>query len=37
LDISSVNMPYAKEINEETGKPALQPELEFDMNVVLKK
>jgi len=37
LDISETNMPYAKEINEETGKPALQPELEFDMNVVLKK
>ena len=37
LDISSINMPYAKEINEETGKPSLQPELEFDMNIVLKK
>ncbi len=37
LDISSTSMPYAKEINEETGKPSLQPELEFDMNIVLKK
>jgi hypothetical protein len=37
LDISSTSMPYAKEMNEETGKPSLQPELEFDMNIVLKK
>lgn len=37
LDISSTSMPYAKGINEETGKPALQPELEFDIDLKLKK
>lgn len=37
LNIESLNMPYLKEVNEETGKPALMPELEFDLNIVLKK
>lgn len=37
LDVSSTSMPYAKEINPETGKPALMPELEFKINLVLKK
>jgi hypothetical protein len=30
-------MPYAKEINPETGKPSLIPELEFKINLVLNK
>lgn len=37
LDISKVNMPYSKEINPETNKPALVPELGFKINLVLKK
>jgi polyisoprenoid-binding protein YceI len=37
LDISSTSMPYAKEINPETGKPSLIPELEFKINLVLNK
>jgi hypothetical protein len=37
LDISSTNMPYAQEINPETGKPSLMPELEFKINLVLNK
>lgn len=37
IDISSTNMPYTKEINPETGKPSLIPELEFKINLVLKK
>jgi hypothetical protein len=37
LDISSVNIPYAKEINPETNKPALVPSLDFKINLVLKK
>jgi hypothetical protein len=37
LDISKTNMPYAKEINPETNKPALVPELGFKIDLVLKK
>ncbi len=37
LDISSTTMPYLKEVNEETGGPALKPELQFEVNIVLKK
>jgi polyisoprenoid-binding protein YceI len=37
LDVSSAKMPYAQGINEETGKPALKPELEFNIDLKLKK
>jgi polyisoprenoid-binding protein YceI len=37
LNIETLNMPYLNEKNEETAKPALMPELEFDINLVLKK
>lgn len=37
LDISTTNMPYTKDINEETGKPSLIPVLDFKINLVLNK
>jgi len=37
LDITNSKLPYLSTVNEETGKPALQPELEFDIDIQLKK
>lgn len=37
VDMSASKIPYLKEINEETGKPALNPNFEFDLNLKLKK
>ena len=37
LDISSTKLAYLKEKNSETGEPALNPNLEFDLALVLKK
>lgn len=35
LNISPIKMPYALEINPETNQPALNPELQFNLNIVL--
>lgn len=37
LNIAGTKMPYLSEKNEETGAPSLNPELEFDIDIKLKK
>jgi polyisoprenoid-binding protein YceI len=37
LDVSKTKIAYLKEKNPETGAPALNPNLEFDLNLKLKK
>lgn len=37
LDISKSKIQYLSKVNEETGMPALKPELEFDIDIKLKK
>lgn len=37
IDISATNMPYLANKNEETGEPALNPNLQFTIDVKLKK
>lgn len=37
IDISATNMPYLANKNEETGAPALNPNLQFTLDVKLKK